>query len=77
MPAMSGLESSRHIRRHENEHNLEAAMIVALTGAANPRARQEAYASGIDMFLPKPVPMKELKAILEDLSSNCRPDRAA
>jgi len=77
MPVMSGLDSSRHIRRYEDDHDLKAVTIIALTGAANPRARQEAYASGIDLFLTKPIPMKEVKSILEDVALKGRPDRIA
>ena len=67
MPIMSGIESTTHIRRFEKETSAEPCVVIALTGAANPEARQEAFASGVDLFLTKPVPMRELKAMLDEL----------
>ena len=72
MPIMSGIESTQHIRRFEREHGLTPVALIALTGAANPNTRQEAFSSGVDMFLTKPVPMKSLKVMLDDLKANGR-----
>ena len=72
MPIMDGIESTRHIRRFEREQGLEPVSLIALTGAANPNSRQEAFSSGVDMFLIKPVPMKSLKLLLDDLKKNGR-----
>jgi len=69
---MSGIESTQHIRRFEREHNLSPVALIALTGAANPHTRQEAFSSGVDLFLTKPVPMKSLKVMLDDLKANGR-----
>lgn len=65
MPVMDGLEATRLIRAHEQGKRLKPALIVALTGLASAQTQQEAYASGIDLFLTKPVPLKELGRILE------------
>lgn len=65
MPIMDGLESTRQIRAFEQAQNLQPATIIALTGMASASARQEAFASGIDLFLTKPVRLKELTSILE------------
>lgn len=67
MPIMSGIESTRHIRRFEKEKSLKPVALIALTGAANPSTRQEAFSSGVDLFLTKPVPMKALRGMLDDL----------
>ncbi|KAL2074667.1 hypothetical protein VTL71DRAFT_8446 [Oculimacula yallundae] len=67
MPIMSGIESTRHIRRYEKENGLQPVALIALTGAANPSTRQEAFSSGVDLFLTKPVPMKALRGMLDDL----------
>lgn len=72
MPIMSGIESTRHIRRFERERDLEPVALIALTGAANPNTRQEAFSSGVDLFLTKPVPMKSLKIMLDDLKTGGR-----
>jgi CheY-like chemotaxis protein len=72
MPVMSGTESTRHIRRFEREEGLHPVALIALTGAANPSTRQEAFSSGVDLFLTKPVPMKSLKVMLDNLKTNGR-----
>lgn len=72
MPIMDGIESTRHIRRFERESAITPVALIALTGAANPNTRQEAFSSGIDLFLTKPVPMKSLKVMLDDLKTNGR-----
>ncbi|KAJ3577918.1 hypothetical protein NPX13_g2647 [Xylaria arbuscula] len=66
MPIMDGLESTRKIR--ELERSLEqkpAVTIIALTGLASLRPQQEAYASGMDIYLTKPV---ELQALAKTLA---------
>lgn len=65
MPIMSGIESARHIRRWEREMNCEPTKLIALTGAANPTTRQEAFSVGVDLYLTKPVPMRELREMME------------
>lgn len=65
MPVMDGLESTRRIRALEIERGLSRCNIFALTGLASADAQQEAFASGVDLFLTKPVRLKELSKILE------------
>ncbi|KAJ0359270.1 hypothetical protein COL154_008414 [Colletotrichum chrysophilum] len=65
MPVMDGFEATRRIRAHEKAHGLSRCNIFALTGLASAGAQQEAFASGIDLFLTKPVRLKELSKILE------------
>ncbi|KAK2038478.1 histidine kinase G7 [Colletotrichum somersetense] len=65
MPIMDGFESTRRIRALEMERGLSRCNIFALTGLASASAQQEAFASGIDLFLAKPVRLKELNKILE------------
>ncbi|RDL40639.1 uncharacterized protein BP5553_00618 [Venustampulla echinocandica] len=72
MPVMSGIDSARHIRRFERDEGLEPARLIALTGAANPTTRQEAFASGIDLYLTKPVSMRGLRSMLEDFTKEQR-----
>lgn len=64
MPVMDGFEATRCIRRFEREAHLAPAAIFALSGLASADAQQEAFASGIDLFLSKPVRLKELSSIL-------------
>lgn len=74
MPVMDGFEASRQIRRAEKEHRtkmteseqktIPPTLIAALTGLDSPNAQKEAFGSGIDTFLIKPVKRPELQAIL-------------
>ena len=64
MPVMDGFEAARSIRRFEIASGCPRAMIVAVTGLGDASAQEEAFASGMDMFLTKPVKMKEMTAML-------------
>ncbi|KAH6686966.1 hsp90-like protein [Plectosphaerella plurivora] len=64
MPVMDGFEATRLIRRFEKGGHLPRSHIFALSGLASESAQQEAFASGIDLFLTKPVKLKELNRIL-------------
>lgn len=65
MPMMDGLDSTRHIRSFERENNIAPTTIIALTGLASAAAQQEAYSSGVNTFMTKPVKLKELNKIFE------------
>ncbi|KAK7756180.1 hypothetical protein SLS62_001773 [Diatrype stigma] len=66
MPIMDGLESTRHIRDLERRLSLKSISIFALTGLASAETQKEAFASGIDIFLTKPVRFNNLaKHLLE------------
>jgi CheY-like chemotaxis protein len=64
MPVMDGFEATRQIRSTEMEKSLHRCTIFALTGLASADAQQEAFTSGIDLFLTKPVKLAELSQIL-------------
>lgn len=42
-----------------------AALIIALTGLASDRDQREAFRSGVDMFLTKPVSFKDVGTLLD------------
>lgn len=66
MPIMDGFEATRQIRAFEREVQApKPAAIFALSGLASADAQKEAFASGIDLFLSKPVKLKELSSFLE------------
>lgn len=69
MPVLGGLEATRRIRGFEREIGLKPAKIIALTGMGTEDAQKEAFASGVDMFLTKPVRLKEIAALLDDSQS--------
>jgi CheY-like chemotaxis protein len=68
MPVMNGFVAAQEIRAHEVEHNMTPARIVALTGIGSASSEQEALASGIDLFLTKPVSLQKLKALLIEVN---------
>jgi CheY-like chemotaxis protein len=73
MPIMGGLEATRKIRALEKERKNrlgkaapDPALIVALTGLASSRDQANAFASGVNLFLTKPVKFKEIGKLLDD-----------
>ena len=79
MPIMNGFEATRAIRSIEHTRNAviqspgssedakeKRALIIALTGLASSRDQTEAFNSGVDLFLTKPVSFKEVGRILDN-----------
>jgi len=64
MPVMDGLTATRHIRGFEKKEGLPPTEIIALTGHSSADTQNDAFASGIDKFLTKPVRLKELDRLL-------------
>ncbi|KAI1746736.1 hypothetical protein F4782DRAFT_523500 [Xylaria castorea] len=65
MPVMGGMESTRKIREFERSQRIHSVTtIVALTGLASSSSQQEAFASGMDLYLTKPVRLKEVAEVL-------------
>lgn len=65
MPRMDGLEATRRIRMFEREQgDRKPAKIIALTGLVSEDIQKEAFASGIDLFLTKPVKLQQLKDLI-------------
>jgi CheY-like chemotaxis protein len=64
MPVMDGMTSTRAIRQYEQAYSVPRCYIVALTGLASNSARLEAWNSGIDQYMTKPVNFKRLAEIL-------------
>ncbi|PVH70537.1 hypothetical protein DL98DRAFT_436860, partial [Cadophora sp. DSE1049] len=73
MPVMNGMDSARGIRKLESKRGQKPAMIVALTGLASASVRQEAFSSGINFFLTKPVSFNELRKFLNDWTPDMEP----
>ncbi|KAK3316794.1 autoinducer 2 sensor kinase/phosphatase luxQ [Apodospora peruviana] len=68
MPVMDGFEAIREIRRLENEAGIgsgQGCKIAALTGLSSEVSRKEAFASGSNLFLTKPVKLGMVRKVLE------------
>lgn len=69
MPVMDGFEAARTIRTMEKEYSGDSfrrATIIALTGLSSPDDESEALASGVDVFLTKPVSFKDVARLLDE-----------
>jgi CheY-like chemotaxis protein len=65
MPVMDGMTATRLIREFEKERGLTPTHIIALTGLTSASAKLEAWTSGVDDYLTKPVDFKRLEKLLE------------
>ncbi len=65
MPQMDGLSATRAIRRQEEDERYLP--IIALTAHAFPEDRQRCLAAGMDAYLSKPIDLKELQRLIEEL----------
>ncbi|KAF5874675.1 putative sensor histidine kinase response protein [Botrytis fragariae] len=72
MPVMNGFEASQLIRGMERKEGWKATVIVAVTGLASDESQREAYSCGINLFMSKPVPLKELGKIVGGLERGRR-----
>ena len=81
MPIMNGFEATRAIRELEDEKQrrreeldgtakMKPALIIALTGLASAKDQAEAFASGVDLFMTKPVSFKEIGQLLDNWEAN-------
>lgn len=70
MPVMDGMEATREIRSMEHDRRQKPAMIIALTSLCSASSQQEAFSSGVDLYLTKPVRFNNLRKILSDWSPN-------
>lgn len=79
MPVMNGFEATRAIRdiealRHKASSAIVTfsppALIIALTGLASSRDQSEAFTSGVDLFMTKPVSFKEMGRLLDNWEAN-------
>ncbi len=70
MPAMDGLEATRHIRKMERKIGWRP-VIVALSAGTNPKEKEACIEAGMDAFLPKPISTPQLlEKVSEHLGGN-------
>ena len=65
MPVMNGFEATREIRQMETQAAARRCKVIALTGLSSDVNRNEASASGCDLFLTKPVKMATVRGLLD------------
>ncbi|GFG25104.1 autoinducer 2 sensor kinase/phosphatase LuxQ [Aspergillus udagawae] len=68
MPVMDGLTATRQMRGFERKKKRPATTIIILTAVLSASMQHEAMMSGVNLFLTKPTPLKQLKEILRNLS---------
>ncbi|KAF2000260.1 hypothetical protein P154DRAFT_205033 [Amniculicola lignicola CBS 123094] len=68
MPVMDGMTAMRSIRKYEQEHSIGKCKIIALTGLASASARLEAWSSGADHFMTKPINFRDLDELMREVS---------
>ncbi len=64
LPDIDGYEVGRRLR---SDRSLEGALLVALTGYAQPEDLERASAAGFDRHLAKPIELQVLKKVLAEL----------
>ncbi len=62
---MNGMEATREILHYEQLNHLAHVPIIALTANALTGDREKYIEAGIDNYIPKPINLNELKAIIE------------
>lgn len=65
MPVMDGYEAVQRIRSYEKKNHIKASRIIAVTALQSEAAQAEAFGSGFDMFLSKPLKLKALAKLIE------------
>ncbi len=72
MPVMNGYEATRAIRKLENK-KLAALPVLAMTANAFEEDKQEALRSGMDGHIAKPIDMKTLMEMLDEVLGKREP----
>lgn len=67
MPVMDGFDATRAIRALEKQRGPDSptSTIIALTGLSGSNDELEALGAGMDLFLTKPVTLKNVSKILD------------
>jgi CheY-like chemotaxis protein len=66
---MDGFESTAKIREHERSCNLRRVSIAALTGVTSSEARTRAKDAGVNVYVTKPIRMKDLTSMINDIQA--------
>lgn len=74
MPEMDGLETTRSIRQREQDCEVEATRIIALSADAMKGMAEECIDAGMNAFLSKPLDRNRLDEVLRELNPPAKPD---
>jgi CheY-like chemotaxis protein len=70
MPVMDGFEATEAIRTLESDNDcVSPSKIIALTGLGSDEHVAKAYAAGVDMFVTKPVSIKQITRLIDDVKN--------
>jgi len=70
MPGLDGLQTTRIIREQPEYAHCARMPIVAVTGHAMPGERERLLAAGLDDYLPKPITLAALAALIERIAAH-------
>jgi CheY-like chemotaxis protein len=78
MPVLDGFAATRQIREIEAEiaaslgpmETPPPSLVIALTGLASGRDQSEAFVSGFDLYMTKPVSFREVGRLLDNWQAN-------
>ncbi len=77
--AIRNIEQERRVEQQQQQQPPERppsdppALIIALTGLASSRDQSEAFQSGVDLFMTKPVTFRDVGKLLDDWEANVGP----
>jgi CheY-like chemotaxis protein len=64
---MDGFEATARIRDHERSSELRRVNIAALTGVTSSEARTRAKDAVVNVYVTKPIRMKDLTGMISDI----------
>jgi CheY-like chemotaxis protein len=67
MPGLDGYETTRRWRAFERAAGRPPIPVVAVTAGVHPESEPQARAAGMSHFLTKPVDMRHLGAVLQEI----------
>ena len=73
MPVMAGVSATRAIRRREAETGRPAVPIIALSANAMPQQIESYLEAGMNRFVPKPIDIMRLIAVMSELGEVAEP----
>jgi two-component system sensor histidine kinase EvgS len=70
MPVLSGPQMVEKIRKIEKENNIDATVIIGLTGNDSQQAQSEGLQCGMNLVIKKPPNLKDFKKLFSEYLFN-------